>query len=132
MLKKLFEKYSKETILYLVFGVATTGIDYMSAMLLYHMGMGEVAANTIAWVVAVAFAYITNKLFVFDSRQAQGKALVMEAVQFVGSRVITLIVVNVMIALLSKLKVYFLISKLISNVIVIILNYILSKCVVFN
>lgn len=132
MLKKLIEKYSKETILYLIFGVATTGIDYVSAMLLYHTGMNEVFANTIAWVIAVAFAYVTNKLFVFDSKPKKGKELTTEVAQFVGSRVFTLNIANVMIAMLSKLKVYFLISKLISNVIVIILNYILSKYFVFK
>lgn len=88
-IKKLFLKY-KGFIFYAFFGVCTTLINMGVYYLLYNIaGLPNVPSTIIAWFLAVVFAFITNKLFVFDSKSFKMKVFLYELVSFFLSRVAT-------------------------------------------
>lgn len=129
----LFHKY-KEVILYLIFGVLTTLINiitYYFCTRLFHFG--EYESNVIAWIVSVLFAFVTNKLFVFESKNRNFKLLLKEASSFILFRLLSLgMDMGAMYLMISIFKWNDLVAKIISNVIVIILNYVFSKIFVFR
>ena len=129
----IFKKYNS-LITYAVFGICTTIINILAFYLLYNvLEIKNVPANIIAWVLAVLFAFITNKLFVFKSKSMDFKTLFTEGVSFFACRFLTG-VLDVLIMCFA-VDVFFQNStlwKIISNIIVIILNYIVSKVFVFN
>lgn len=134
-MKKIRELYdrNKEMLMYLLFGVLTTAVDYIAALLCFEAaGIGEITSNNIAWVISVAFAYITNKLFVFESKSFQGKVLFKEIVSFLSARIITLIMADIIIWAATGLKISFLPAKIISSVFVVVANYIFSKLIIFR
>lgn len=133
-LRGMFYKY-KDVILYLIFGVATTVVNIVSYAVLARL-LGEkylVLNNTISWILSVLFAYITNKIWVFNSVTDSFKALAIEFTSFVSCRFITFLLDTVILYL--GVKVLFLNDiavKIFSNVLVIIINYIASKLVIFR
>jgi uncharacterized membrane protein YfhO/putative flippase GtrA len=134
-IKKLYKKY-EEIINYLVVGVMTTLIGLIVYYaLVYTILNPENAiqlqiANVISWVFAVAFAYITNRRYVFKSDE---KDIKKEASKFVASRLSTLFIdMLIMFILVTVLHSNDKIAKLIDQVVVIILNYIFSKILVFK
>lgn len=138
-IKKLWRfMTSPEMILYIVFGVLTTIINIIVYTFLRpRLPLNEVAAvltaNAIAWVLAVAFAFVTNKLFVFKSKSFEAKLFWWELLTFVGARLISLGVDELgMFLLVNVLHIGDLLSKIIVNVLVVIINYVLSKLVIFN
>ena len=89
-------------------------------------------ANTISWILSVSFAFITNKIFVFESH-TKGKYALKEASKFILSRVFTFILdLLIMLILVKLIKINNDYAKLIVQIIVLVLNYILSKLIVFN
>ena len=135
---------NKETISYLIFGVLTTVINYIFFWIFLRM-MGDEAAliaNVIAFIVAVAFAYVTNKLYVFESKSWNAAVVKKELASFVGARLLTFGVeeLGLFVAVnLLHLGRYILFgldcilwAKLFLNVLVIIGNYILSKLIIFK
>jgi len=141
--------FTKELILYIVFGVCTTLVNTLMFWLLNNiLGIDYLVANIAAWLTAVVFAYITNKLFVFGTKNVRGKALAAEAGKFFGARVLSLIVdelgmwllVDVfgMAAAIGTIDLFgvsadgTVVAKIIMNVIVIIINYVMSKLLVFK
>lgn len=79
---------NKETLLYLLFGVFTTIINYGIFYLCYDVGgIASAIANILAFIAAVTFSYITNKIFVFESKSWALAALIPELLQFLGTRV---------------------------------------------
>lgn len=139
-LKSLLHKVlNKETILYIVFGVLTTVISVVTYTLFYNslpIQTPEVlnaASNCISWVISVAFAFVTNKLFVFESKSWKGSLLFRELSTFVSARLLSLLVdLAGMWLLVDCLGVNSVISKLGMNVLVIIINYVLSKWIIFK
>lgn len=133
-MNKILEKFfNKETIVYIIFGVLTTVVDFVAfGVLHYSFNMDKVIANTIAWVLAVTFAYITNKLFVFVSKSFAPAKLFKEITSFVSSRVITLLLTNVFLVFAGILGINMIIAKAIISIAVIILNYVFSKLFVFT
>lgn len=133
MIVELFNKY-KEVILYLVFGVLTTivniGVFYIFDELL---AVHYLLANLIAWVAAVLFAYETNRRFVFESKLETLQGLWKEFSLFVGCRLFSgacdMIIMFVGIDMLLWNT---MIVKIITNVVVVILNYIFSKLLIFK
>ena len=134
-IKELYMKY-KEIINYLIFGVLTTVVSlivyYISVLTFLNPdnALQLQIANVISWIAGVAFAYFTNRKYVFDSSE---KNKLKEAGKFVLARVITL----VMDMLIMWLGVTILgfndkIIKIISQVVIIISNYVFSKLFVFN
>lgn len=85
-LKQLFHKH-RSTLVYLVFGVLTTAVNYGVYFPLYNWaGLSAAVSNLVAWVVAVAFAYVTNKLFVFESKSWHREVVLQEITKFLGCR----------------------------------------------
>lgn len=133
MIAELIKKY-KSVISYLFFGVCTTVINIATYYLCYNISdIPNVPSTVIAWVVAVVFAYITNKLFVFDSKSFKADVLVREVASFFGCRLITGILdVIIMYVAVDVMDMNSTLWKLVSNILVIILNYIASKLVIFK
>ena len=133
MLKKLFVKY-KDIISYLFFGVCTTVVNIVAYWACAHIAhLSTVVSTSIAWVVAVAFAYITNRLWVFHSKAKGKKAILREICAFTACRLLTgFLDVAIMYIFVDRLHCPDLVIKIISNIIVIIANYIASKLVIFS
>jgi putative flippase GtrA len=133
MIKRLFFKY-KEIIAYGFFGVCTTVINTAAYMLLFDvLKVPNVASTVIAWVAAVSFAYVTNRRWVFESKASGREAVTKEALKFFEMRAATGVLdVAIMFTAVDLLHGNGDIWKLISNVIVIILNYLASKLIVFK
>ena len=130
---KLFSKYSR-VIAYLFFGVCTTAVNVVSYYIFYEIiGVKNVPSTVIAWFLAIVFAFITNKRYVFGSKSFEKKLLVREAFSFFVCRAVTGIFdVLVMYAAVDLMNRDATIWKIISNVIVIILNYAASRVVIFK
>ena len=131
-LKTLYAKY-RETVIYLVFGVLTTVVNYAVYIPLYNfVHLPASVCNGVAWVAAVVFAYVTNKLFVFESK-SWNSGVLGELLRFVGSRVTSGVIETVsLLVTVDILGWNGNIMKLFLAVIVIVLNYILSKFFVFK
>lgn len=134
-IKELYQKY-KEIINYLIFGVLTTVVSLVTYYICVYTILDPdnavqlQIANVISWIISVAFAYITNRKFVFESKE---KNKIKEASKFVTSRIATLIMdMAIMYVGVTALKFNDKIMKLISQVVVIVMNYILSKILVFK
>ena len=135
MLKKIWDLYIKykEAILYLVFGGLTTLINIVTYAVCSHLfHMDTIISNGIAWVFGVAFAYVTNKIFVFESKTDTFKALIKECVSFVGCRLATgAMDMAIMYITVDVLKWPDIVMKVIANVLVIVLNFVFSKLFIF-
>ena len=131
-LKALYQKH-RATVIYLVFGVLTTVVNYAVYLPLYNWaGWPASVCNGVAWVVAVAFAYVTNKLFVFESKSWESGVLA-ELLRFVGSRVASGAVETVSLLITVDILGWNgNAMKLILAVFVIVFNYVLSKFFVFK
>lgn len=147
MIKKLLAKY-KEIITYVLFGVLSTIVNF-GTFYIFNLILGSsfyLATNIIAWFFAVAFAYVTNKLWVFKSKSWAAKVVVKEVLGFAAARLFSLGVEEVgliiFVELLNFKSISFsvfgfdltgtLIAKVILAVIVVILNYFFSKFVIFK
>ncbi|WP_286316700.1 GtrA family protein [Romboutsia ilealis] len=129
----LFAKY-KQTILYLIFGVLSTIVNILTYIFCTrNLNIEFLISNWIAWIIAVLFAYITNKFFVFESKKTNIKFLIKELSSFVSCRllsgIIEMILMYIMISLMSLND---FIVKIITNVVVVILNFIFSKLIIFK
>lgn len=129
----LFRKY-REILVYLVFGVLTTAVNYVVYLPCYNLlHISASVSNVIAWVFAVAFAYLTNKPFVFRSHDWSAKTVIPELAKFVGTRVgsggletaILFLTVDV-IGWNGNLW------KILTSILVVIVNYVGSKLLVFR
>lgn len=145
-IKELLKKY-EELILYVVFGVLTTVVNFAVYWVL-NKALGDnfyLVNNVIAWFVSVVFAYVTNKLWVFESKSWAPKVLLKEVPEFFAARIFSLLVEEGGLWLFVE-KMGFdafsfeilgfeftgkLIAKLVLAVIVVILNYFFSKFVIF-
>lgn len=132
-LQALYRKY-KEPLLYLFFGGLTTVLSIACFWLLvYPCSMEPLLANVITWVICVAFAYITNRTWVFENSARDAGGIVRECASFVAGRLSTLgleeIVLWVGIDLLGANS---LLVKTLAQVLVIVGNYIISKLLVFK
>lgn len=132
-IKELYIKY-KELINYGIFGVLTTIINYVSYILFTRLFSIDIfISNLLAWVLSVIFAFITNKIIVFESKEFTLKTIVKEGTSFVIARILSLLLDMLILYIMSDLMgINDLIVKIISNIIVIIVNYILSKFIIFK
>lgn len=132
-IKELILKY-KGFIFYAVFGVLTTVINIAVYAICYtKLGIANIPSDIIAWLIAVLFAFITNKLWVFDSKSMDKQTVISELIKFMCARLATggvdLLIMYIGVDLMHGPEI---ILKTASNVLVIILNYILSRLVVFR
>ena len=138
----------KEIINYIIFGVLTTVVNF-AVFWLFNRLLGKnyyLVSNVIAWIVAVAFAYVTNKIWVFESKVTKPKALAKEIIEFFIARLFSLGVEEAGLLILVDLMKFKdlnfnlftftvtgeLIAKVILAVVVVILNYIFSKFIIFK
>ena len=137
---ELLKKY-KSIILYIIFGGLTTVVDWSVSFTLYYLWGDAIeatpwlihGANVIAWVAAVAFAYVTNRIWVFESKRRGFVPIVGEIAAFAGGRVFTLLLQEVLMAIFfTWLGFNEYIVKIIAAVLVVILNYFISKIFVFR
>lgn len=146
-IKDLLVKY-KELLLYVFFGAGTTLVNFL-AYALFQALLGErlyLLSNALAWIVAVVFAYITNKLWVFESKSWRPAVLWREIPAFLGARVLSFVIEEVGLFVMVDLLKFSafsltlagitlsgsLLAKLLLAVIVVILNYFFSKLVIFK
>lgn len=126
-MKDLINKY-KEVISYLFFGVCTTVINFI-AFYFFEKFITHEIANIFAWAISVTFAFITNKLFVFKTKGFSMK----EVSGFLGARVLSLVIdEGLLILAVNVLLMNAMISKIVINFLVIAINYILSKFLIFK
>lgn len=132
-MRKIWFRY-RELMMYGIFGVLTTGVNMVSYGVLYSfMSINNMSSTIIAWILSVLFAYVTNKLWVFSSFEKNVKMLLYELCMFVLCRLLTGVIdVGIMVLTVDIMEMNALGMKLVANIIVIILNYLASKRVVFN
>ena len=120
--------------MYGIFGVLTTIVNLLVYNLCYYKaGINNTISNVIAWILAVIFAYITNKLWVFESKSWKMSVLRREVTAFVSCRLATGIMdILIMYICVDILGWHAMLMKLASNVLVIIVNYIFSKLIIFK
>lgn len=127
-----YNKY-KEGLWYLSFGVLTTLVNIVSFFVLRLFNIEIYISNVIAWVLAVIFAFITNKLLVFNSRGKSKKENFKELISFFFFRVLSLgIDMGTMYLLIDVLSSSEIVAKVVANIVVIVLNYIFSKLFIFK
>ena len=148
-IKELYQKY-KEVIVYIIFGALTTFVNlavfYVLELLFGNETKSYLYNNAIAWIAAVIFAYVTNKLFVFNSRSWKMSVISKEILEFLGARIFSFAVEEaglwLFVDILSFGNLSFnllgfditggLIAKIVLAVIVVILNYFFSKFIIFK
>lgn len=132
-MKQLLIKY-KGIVSYLFFGVLTTAVNVAVYYIFYNiLSVPNIVSTIIAWVAAVAFAFITNKLFVFDSKSWEPSVALRELWTFTACRLGTgVIEVGMMWLFVDVLTFNGTVMKLLTNFIVIVLNYIFSKLIIFK
>ena len=132
-IRMLIRKYY-DILAYLFFGVLTTAVNYIVYLPCYNLlHISAAASNVIAWVAAVAFAYLTNKPFVFKSHDWSAKTVIPELTKFVGSRVLSGALETAIIFVTVDLLCWNgNIMKLVTSVLVVVLNYVASKLLVFR
>lgn len=129
-----FIKKNKRIILYLIFGGITTliniGVFWLCERIL---GLSLTPSNIIAWVTAVIFAFVTNKIYVFESKNKDTKLVLKELGTFIFYRLISGgIDMGIMLVGVDLIHIDSIIVKIVSNVVVVILNYIASKYIIFR
>ncbi len=124
---------NRETIAYIIAGVLTTIVNFISYEGLYRLGIPNLTANAIAWGIAVTFAYIVNKKQVFLSRSETVSEEATKLSKFFGARLITLGVEQLgMYVFIEVFGLYRLLVKAAIAIVVIILNYLFSKIFIFK
>lgn len=132
-IKNLVQKH-RDILSYLFFGGLTTVVNYLVYLPCYNLlNLSAAVSNAIAWAVAVAFAYLTNKPFVFRSHDWSLKTVVPELTKFVTCRIGSgLLETGILFLCVDLLAWNGNVWKLITSVLVVILNYIASKLLVFK
>lgn len=157
---KLIDKFfTKEIVSYIFFGVLTTAVNLLTFYLFKQLfisigwdgvfnaiipedskiieilssGTDYLDANCIAWVVGVLFAFVTNKLWVFESKSWKPSVAGKEFTGFMGARIFSFAIETVMLFVMVSLLAWNdLIAKIIVGIIVIIINYVFSKLIIFR
>ena len=134
MIRFIKKILANEKMRYLIAGGCTTAVNLVTFFLLRVITpISRNTCNAIAIAMAIAFAYFANKFFVFQSKKKGFYATLVEAVQFVGARLVSMVVEILGLAILcDTFRIHELASKLLVQVIVLVLNYVFSKLIVFK
>ncbi|MDF2609591.1 MAG: GtrA family protein [Lachnospiraceae bacterium] len=134
-----FQKYlsklaNRETITYLMAGVLTTVVNFIAYYLFCNvMKIENLIANVIAWILAVAFAYIINNSWVFQSQKQNRKKELDKIMKFIGARVFSLIIEEIGLwIMVDHLHWNNMLVKAFLAVFVVAINYVFSKLYIFN
>ena len=139
MIKQLYEKH-KEIIVYIIFGGLTTVVNWLTyGWLVKYVHININISNVVAWIVAVLFAYFTNKIWVFNSKKWDALSLLKEFSLFIGARLISGIFEIISLPVLifigfnqQILGIDGFFAKVIISIFVVLLNYITSKLFIFK
>ena len=135
IMKKIAELLAayREMIAYLFFGVCTTLVNIAVYYLCRTLGMSTSAGTIAAWILSVLFAYVTNRYWVFENRAGDAAGIFREILAFFSCRLATGILdLAIMVIFADWLHQNDMAVKIISNVLVIILNYLASKLFIFH
>lgn len=132
-LQPFYKKY-KEALLYLFFGGCTFLVGIFTyAFFEYTAGFTPLIANLFSWVFAVTFAYVTNRIWVFEDVAEEIKGVIREIFSFFSGRLATLALEEVILYIgIDLLHINSMVVKILAQVLVIISNYFISKLFVFN
>ena len=123
-------KISREIFFYLLFGGLTTIVNIVAFYLFTRFSLSTAVSTVLAWIISVIFAFFTNKIFVFKSNN---KNYLKEMVAFFGCRLFSGIVdLVIMVVFVDLLHFNSIVIKILSNVVVVILNYFFSKFFIFK
>lgn len=134
---KIFEpfyKKNKEMLLYLFFGFLSFVIS-ISTYALFNkaLNINELLANIFSWIITVMFAFFTNRIWVFDSHTESMEEFVKQMLSFYWGRVVTLVIEEIILfVFITLLGMSSMLIKVIAQVVVIVLNYVISKLFVFK
>ena len=122
---------NKEVVLYIIFGVLTTLVNIMSYLFFAKIcGINILISNIMAWFFSILFAYVTNRILVFESKNEK---ILHEFALFIGGRGLSGILDSLLFYILVvSLMFNDVISKIFINIIVVIINYVLSKKIIFK
>lgn len=133
-IKGLYLQY-KEVINYLVFGVLAMIVNFVSYYIFAKMlNFDEVISSGLSWFCSVLFAYITNKLFVFESKTKTLKAFLIEITSFFLARILSgaLCDVGTFALMVKVFQINDIFSKIVTQVMVVVVNYLFSKLIIFK
>lgn len=132
-MKQLLYKH-KEIILYIVFGVMTTAISIIVYWFFnVKLGVDELLSNIISWIFSVLFAFVTNRIWVFESKTSGLKNYFLQMLSFYVGRLSTLAVEElILLVFIKRLSFESMAVKIVASVVVIILNYVISKLFIFR
>lgn len=136
LIKKIIDFFIKllgrEVFMYLLFGGLTTLINIIVYYLCTLINISTGISTTIAFIVSVIFAYVTNRKWVFESK-AKGKEIISEIWKFFSMRILTYFMdLGLMILLVDIWGWNGLVCKILVNILVIVLNYVFSKLIIFK
>jgi len=118
---------------YIIFGIFTTIVNVVSFFCLELIGIDYKTSTIIAWVLSVIFAYMTNKKYVFKSTTKSVKETTLEFSNFTLGRILSLLIdLLCMVILIDVLNISNIIAKIVTNVLVVVINYFISKLFVFK
>ena len=129
-----FYKKNKEVLMYLFFGGLTFIVSIASyAFFNISLLVNELIANLLSWVLAVSFAFVTNRIWVFDAQTNTVSEFFRQLISFFGGRVVTLVIEEViLLVFITVLHFASMPVKVVAQVIVIVLNYVISKLFIFK
>lgn len=129
----VYMKY-KETLLYLFFGGLTTVVSILLfALFNVFFQINALIENIVSWIISVAFAFLTNRICFFSAPTHTISEFITQMVNFYGGRVVTLFIEEgILFVFITYLGFNTMIVKIVAQIIVIILNYIISKLWVFK
>ncbi|KXZ19966.1 GtrA family protein [Bacillus atrophaeus] len=120
--------------MYIIMGIFTTAVNISSFYILVEiLDRDYKTATVIAWILSVLFAYITNKIYVFQQKTSDMRSLMRELTAFFSVRLLSLgIDLGMMILLVSQFHTNETLAKILDNVVIVVVNYIASKWLVFK
>ena len=133
-IKEQYFKY-KEIINYLVCGGLATVVNFVTYFIVARLiGIDKVLSSGISWFFSVLFAYITNKLFVFESKTDGIKAILIEMGSFFLARIVSGILCDVgtFALMVNVFNINDLFAKVVTQIMVVIVNYVFSKLIIFR
>lgn len=142
LISDLFNRY-REAVMYVIFGGFTTLVSWGSYALFEWCGIGLNVSNILSWVCGVLFAFVVNKWFVFESRSTEKVTIAREIGLFFSGRILTGVIAIVLFPILiaafaaagipdSLFGTEGMIVRIITSIIEIVLNYVISKYMVFT
>jgi putative flippase GtrA len=131
-LQKFYNKY-EQTLLYIFYGVMTTGVSFLSQFLCSLTGAPLWLSTSVSWICAVTFAFLVNKFFVFESKERTAKIILREALAFYSARLVSFFAeLGFMIVTVDVLGYNWVVCKVIIQIVILILNFLFSKFIVFR